>query len=180
MFPDIRVRRLARSKKETAMPDSELQQSVWEALERHPVCMVTTVVDGAIRTRPMSGHVEREHHRLLFIVHRKTGLVAAAGQPTGLSIAISDEARNFYAAVRCAAAEIEDRDLLARIWTPVTGAWFPGGPDDPEATLLALTPESAEIWNGPSSGVLVAFKLATAKLLGRTPDLGVNARIDMR
>jgi hypothetical protein len=28
--------------------------------------------------------------------------------------------------------------------------------------------------------VLVAFKLATARILGRTPDLGVNATIDMR
>jgi general stress protein 26 len=179
MFPDIRVRRRA-TEKETAMPDSELQQSVWEALERHPVCMVTTVIDGTIRSRPMSGHADRAHHRLLFIVHRDTGLVAAARQPTGLSIAINDEDRNFYAAVRCAAAVIDDPDVLARIWTPVTGAWFPGGPGDPDATLLALTPESAEIWNGPSSGVMVAFRLATAKLLGRAPDLGVNATIDMR
>lgn len=162
------------------MPETELQQSVWAALERHPVCMVTMVVDGALRTRPMSGHVDRESHRLLFIVHREAALLAAALEPTGLSIAVSEEDRNFYAALRCAAAAIEDRDLLARIWTPVTGAWFPGGPEDPDATLLALTPVSAEIWNGPSSGVLVAFKLATAKILGRAPDLGVNATIDMR
>jgi general stress protein 26 len=78
------------------------------------------------------------------------------------------------------AVEIEDRELLASIWTPMTGAWFPGGPEDPDATLLALAPVSADIWNGPSSGVLVAFKLATARLLGRQPDLGVNATIDMR
>jgi general stress protein 26 len=162
------------------MPETELQQSVWDALERHPVCMVTTVVDGLIRTRPMSGHVDRDNHRLLFVTHRQNGLLAAALAPTGLSIAVSEEDRNFYASVRCAAAEIEDRDLISRIWTPVTSAWFAGGPEDPDATLLALTPVSAEIWNGPSSGVLVAFKLATAKILGRAPDLGVNATIDMR
>ena len=52
----------------------------------------------------------------------------------------------------------------------MASAWFPNGPDDPDATLLALTPTSAEIWDGPSSSVLVAFKLATAKILGKSED----------
>ena len=162
------------------MPDTELQQMIWSALDRHPVRMVTTAADGTIKTRPMSGHIDRDNHRILFVTHRHTGALDEALRSPSVSISISEEDRNFYAAITCAAAEIEDRDLIRQIWTPMTGAWFPGGPDDPDAVLLALTPVSAEMWNGPSSGVLVAFKLATAKILGRQPDLGVNATIDMR
>jgi general stress protein 26 len=62
----------------------------------------------------------------------------------------------------------------------MASAWFPAGPDDPDAALLALTPVSAEVWEGPSSSVVVAFKLATARILGRPADLGVNATVDMR
>jgi general stress protein 26 len=162
------------------MPDTELQQMIWSALDRHPVRMVTMAADGAIKTRPMSGHIDRENHRILFVTHRHTGALDEALRSPAVSISISEEDRNFYAAITCAAAGIEDRDLIRQIWTPMTGAWFPDGPDDPDAVLLSLTPVSAEIWNGPSSGVLVAFKLATAKILGRQPDLGVNATIDMR
>lgn len=162
------------------MPETERQETIWSALDRHPVWMVTTIADGAIRTRPMSGHIDRENHRLLFVTHRHTGVLAEALRSPSVSIAISEEDRNFHAAIGCSAAEIDDRDLIRQIWTPMTGAWFPGGPGDPDAMLLALTPLSAEIWNGPSSSVLVAFKLATAKILGRQPDLGVNATIDMR
>ncbi len=162
------------------MPDTELQQTIWSALERQTVCMVTTAADTTIRTRPMSGHVDRENHRILFVTHRHTGAMDEALRSPGVSIAISDEDHNFYAAVTCAAAEVGDRDLIGRIWTPMTSAWFPGGPEDPDAVLLELTPVAAEIWRGPSSGVLVAFKLATAKILGRQPDLGINATIDMR
>lgn len=162
------------------MPETELQQRIWNALDRHPVCMVTTAADGSIRTRPMSGHIDRENHRILFVTHRHTGALEEALRSPGVSIALSDENHNFYAAVSCVAAGIDDRDLIAQIWTPIIGAWFPGGPDDLDARLLSLTPVSAEIWEGPSSGVLVAFKLATAKILGRQPDLGVNATIDMR
>jgi general stress protein 26 len=162
------------------MHDTDFQQRIWAALDAHPISMVTTVVDGEIKTRPMSGHVELDNHRILFVTHRHTGAIAETLRSPSISIAISQESRNFYAAIACQGSEIDDRDLLRRIWTPMASAWFPGGPDDPDATLLALTPVSAEVWDGPSNSVLVAFKLATAKILGRTPDLGVNATIDMR
>lgn len=162
------------------MSDGEFQQRIWNILNDHPVVMLTTVVDGKARTRPMSGHVDRDAHRLLFITHSHTGPIEEFDPAGTVSIAISDEDHNFYAAVECEASRIDDADLLKQIWSPITGAWFPGGPDDPDVTLLALHPISAEIWNGPSSGVVIAFKLATAKILGRTPDLGVNTTIDMR
>ena len=162
------------------MPDTELQERIWTALGAHPVYMVSLITDDGLKTRPMSGHLDREHHRLLFITHRHTGIIGEALRSPSVSIAISHEDRNFYAAISCSASEVPRREILRDIWTPMASAWFPEGPDDPDATLLALTPISAEIWEGPSSSVLVAFKLATAKILGRTPDLGVNATIDMR
>jgi general stress protein 26 len=162
------------------MPDSDMQQRIWTALEARPVCMVSAIVAGEISTRPMSGHVDRENHRILFVAHRHGGKLEEAVRSGHISIAISQEDRNFYAAIACAPAEIDDRELLRRVWTPMASAWFPAGPDDPDAALLALTPVSAEIWDGPSSSVLVAFKLAKARILGRPADLGVNATIDMR
>lgn len=162
------------------MPDTELQERIWTELEARPVCMVTTAADGRIRTRPMSGHVDHENHRILFVTHRNAGMIEEVTQSPLVSIAICREDRNFYAAITCRAEEMEDRELMREVWGAVTSAWFPGGPDDPHATLLSLTPVSAEVWEGPSSGVVVAFRLATARILGRTPDLGVNATVDMR
>ncbi|MCU4179189.1 pyridoxamine 5'-phosphate oxidase family protein [Bosea sp. BH3] len=162
------------------MAETELQERIWTALAAHPVYMVSLIAGDGIRTRPMAGEIDRERHRILFVTHRHTGIIGEALRSPTVSIALSHEDRNFYAAVTCSASEIHDHELLRQIWTPMANAWFPNGPDDPDATLLALTPVSAEIWDGPSSSVLVAFKLATARILGRTPDLGVNATIDMR
>lgn len=166
--------------RERAMPENELQERIWTALADHPVAMVSLATPEGVKTRPMAGHVDREHHRLLYISHRHTGIIGAALRSPGVSVAISQEDRNFYAALSCAASEENDREWLRRIWTPVADAWFTGGNEDPDATILALTPLEAEIWDGPSSSVLVAFKLAAARLLGRTPSLGVNATVPMR
>lgn len=162
------------------MPDTELQERIWTALSAHPVSMVSLATPEGVKTRPMSGQIDRDRHRLLFISHRHTGIIGEALRSPSVSVAISQEERNFYAAITCAASEIVDRELLREIWTPLADAWFPNGAEDPDATILALTPVTAEIWDGPSSGVLVAFKLATARILGRSPTLGVNATVDMR
>ncbi|MGO4739371.1 pyridoxamine 5'-phosphate oxidase family protein [Bosea sp. 2KB_26] len=162
------------------MVETPLQQRIWTALTDHTICMVSTIVRGRIRTRPMSGHVDREEHRILFVTHSHTGPVEELDASQTASIALSDENHNFYATIECRAERLDDPQLLKRIWSPLVGAWFPNGPDDPDVTLLALSPLSAEIWDGPSSAVVIAFKLATAKILGRAPDLGVNTTIDMR
>jgi general stress protein 26 len=162
------------------MVETQFQQRIWTALTDHKICMVSILVGGRIRTRPMSGYVDRENHRILFVTHSHTGPAEEIDPSQTVSIALSDEDHNFYATIECEAAKLDDRDLLKRIWSPLVGAWFPNGPDDPDVTLLAFSPISAEIWDGPSSGVVIAFKLATAKILGRTPDLGVNTTIDMR
>lgn len=162
------------------MVETPLQQRIWTALTDHTICMVSTIVDGRVRTRPMSGQIDRENHRILFVTHSHTGPVEEAAGTHAVSIALSDENHNFYAAIDCEAERIDDREMIRKIWSPLVGAWFPNGPEDPDVTVLALTPISAEIWDGPSSAVVIAFKLATAKILGRTPDLGVNTTIDMR
>jgi general stress protein 26 len=162
------------------MDETALQDKVWAALETGRICMLSTIVDGMIRSWPMSGYADREHHRVLFVTHRSTEKLAEVRDARTVSIAILDEDHNFHAAITCEASLVEDTELLRRIWTPLVGAWFPHGPDDPDVALLALEPVAAEVWNGPSSSVVVALKLATARLLGRTPDLGGNTTIDMR
>lgn len=162
------------------MPETERQERIWAALAAHPVLMVSLATEAGVKTRPMTGHLDRDHHRLLYISHRHTGIIGEALRSPSVSIAISQEDRNFYAAITCAASEVVDRALLRRIWTPLADAWFPDGSDDPDATILALTPVEAEIWDGPSSSVLVAFKIAAARLLGRVPTLGVTATVPMR
>ena len=113
------------------MPDSDLQQRIWSALEAQPVCMVTTAADGRIRTRPMSGHADHPNHRILFVTHRHAGMLEEAARSPSVSIAISREDRNFYASIDCRAQESDDRELLRAVWTPVTSAGFRRGPTTP-------------------------------------------------
>ena len=48
----------------------------------------------------------------------------------------------------------------------------PGGEDDPDLTLLRITPERAEIWDGPDSQVLRMAAMAASVVAGRPIGLG--------
>ena len=49
------------------------------------------------------------------------------------------------------------------------GAWFAGGPDDPNGRVLRIEPITAELWDGPSSAAAAVFEFARSdKNLMRT------------
>ena len=44
-----------------------------------------------------------------------------------------------------------DNDVLDRLWNPFVAAWYPGGKDDPNLTLLKMEIGDARVWlNGNS------------------------------
>jgi len=55
--------------------------------------------------------------------------------------------------------------------------WWRRGPADPDACVLRIEPQTAELWDGPASTVLTVFELAKAWLTGTEPALGENRKI---
>jgi hypothetical protein len=56
----------------------------------------------------------------------------------------------------------------------------PGGPDDPNVSLLRIEPFTAELWDGPASAVVTAFEFTKAKWTGKEPSLGENRKVTVK
>ena len=68
-------------------------------------------------------------------------------------------------------AEVVDDDAkLAELWNTFAEAWLPGGPEDPQATLLRVDVEQAEYWDTPGGKVASLISFAKTKLTGETYD----------
>ncbi|MGZ5406073.1 MAG: pyridoxamine 5'-phosphate oxidase family protein, partial [Nocardioides sp.] len=65
---------------------------------------------------------------------------------------------------------VDDRAKLADLWNTFAEAWLPGGPDDPQATLLRVDADRAEFWDTPGSKVASLISFAKTKLTGETFD----------
>lgn len=97
-----------------------------------------------------------------------------------MCLAFSDISNNTYVSVSGQAALTDDRAKLRELWTTSVDAWFKGGPEDPEALLIAVTPHNAEVWDNPSSDLVVALKMLTASATGaEPPPIGENRKVEM-
>ena len=72
-------------------------------------------------------------------------------------------------------AVTRDRAKAAEIWKKNDELWW-SGPDDPNARVLTITPVTAELWDGPSNSLALAYEFAKAKLTGAEPNLGENRK----
>jgi general stress protein 26 len=78
-------------------------------------------------------------------------------------------------------AEVFSDSSKARdLWSAEAQAWWPKGPADPDVRVLHVIPKSAEYWDTRGNSIVVALKLAAARLAGSPPDLGENKKVLLR
>jgi general stress protein 26 len=80
--------------------------------------------------------------------------------------------QEFQASIIGALAPDHDPAKIRAYWNPIVSAWFPDGQDDPELTLLRLTPIDAQVWITRGGPLRFAFEIARANLTHTEPRLG--------
>ena len=70
----------------------------------------------------------------------------------------------------------QDKALIDKFWTPLAGAWFEKGKDDPDVALLEVKIDMGEHWKADSNKAFQLFQMAKASLTGGTPEVGENEK----
>ena len=65
-----------------------------------------------------------------------------------------------------------DPPRIEKLWSKMVEAWFPGGPTDPNVTLLCVRPIFAHYWDTENGKLVTMAKILTAAVTGGEPDLG--------
>lgn len=74
---------------------------------------------------------------------------------------------------------LRDPVKIEELWNPLVGAWFPGGQQDPNLTLLRVRPVTAHYWD-TENGKLVTFaKILTAAITDKAADGGIHGDLDV-
>ncbi len=151
---------------------------IWAEMADRHTCMLVDHDAGRLRARPMAPVARQEDDAIWFVtdVHgAKDDEIRANPQ---VCVVFSEPNQHFFLSVSGTADVVRDTAKLKQIWNPAMEAYFPGGPDDPNAILLRVRPEQAEAWQGDST-LVSGFKMAAAILGDRRPDLGENVKVKM-
>ena len=132
------------------------------------ICMMTTWDSslGGMRARPMATQEKPIDGDLWFFTDKRSHKIEELEKNpnVGLSYAAPDD--QTYVSVSGRASVVQDRAKMEELWNPMLKAWFPGGTDDPNITLLRVEAAAAEYWDEPAGKLVQLFGFAKAIVTG--------------
>jgi general stress protein 26 len=142
------------------------RQRVRSLIERADVAMLTNVDEHGIHMgRPMLPLFLPNDPHVYFLTRQSSRKVMqlAARPQVGLTIVSG----NCYVVMAGAAHISRDLELIRRLWHPTYRAWFPGGTDDREATVIRVAVARIDYWEPPTSHIVRLVQAVKALLTRR-------------
>ena len=72
-----------------------------------------------------------------------------------------------------------DKEQIARLWDTMVGAWFEGGQDDPNVSLICVQPTVAHYWDTQDGKLITMAKILTRAATGADIDTGVEGDLNV-
>ena len=149
-------------------------------IEGIDIAMFTTQDGGRrLHSRPMGTQEIDEDGMFWFMASRTSPLVGEVHAHPAICLTYASASKNTYVVVNGKAQEIHDQAKISELWSPEHDAFFPGGRNDPDITLLRITPEHAEAWTGPSGAVGKLLAFATATITGNREAMGSKQEMSL-
>lgn len=157
------------------------------ALNENPRATLFDVMDGAragmlgLRSgdaglQPMTHFADADQGIIWFISANDTDLVKSLGFGDKAEYVVISKDHDVHISVQGTLALANEPAKLDELWSPMAGAWFDEGRDDPRVALLRFDPQVAEIWASTTSALKFGFEVVRANLSDdHQPDIGSHA-----
>ncbi|GAA1968162.1 pyridoxamine 5'-phosphate oxidase family protein [Nocardioides panacihumi] len=147
---------------------SDEQEKVVDLMKDLHIGMLTTFGPEGPRSVPMARQQVEPSAELWFISARDTRHVEDIARDPKVHLTFSSNAT--WVAMSGRAQVVDDGAKLEELWTTFAEAWLPGGPEDPNATLIKVDVDEVEFWDTPGGKIASLVSLAKTKLTGETYD----------
>lgn len=84
-----------------------------------------------------------------------------------------------YLSVYGKATITRDRQKIEEMWTEIAKAWFKGGKEDPDLTVIKVTPEDAYYWDTKSNKLVSLVKILASAVTGASSDNGIEGNLNV-
>ena len=126
--------------------------------------------------QPMTHFADEETGVIWFISATDTDFVRSLSAGHEADYVLISRDHDLHASLRGVLVQVHDKAKLDALWSPLIGAWFNEGRDDPRVDLLRFDPAVAEIWQSTTSTLKFGFEVIRANLQsGHEPDVGSHA-----
>lgn len=151
-----------------------------ELAEDIKICMFCTELGTRpIPTRPMGVREVDDKGNFWFISSAKSNKNFEIRHDDDVQLIFAKNSDAHYLSVYGKAAVYKDREKLEDIWTPMARAWFEEGKDDPDATVIKVTPNDAYYWDTQNGKMITLLRIAASAITGKGDEGGVEGKLEL-
>lgn len=137
------------------MKDTKEFRSVDDAMAKIDFCMMQTVGEHGVNSRPMSNNgVVQYDGDNWFFSRRGSAKVREIRADDRVHLTFADNGNANFIAVWGTGEVVDDTDLKKKLWQPSLERWFENGPEDPEVTLIKVSAHKIQTWGRMGDHVL--------------------------
>ena len=149
----------------------EAAEKLKELSESARICMFCTDLETLpITTRPMSLRETDEHGNLWFLSNEKSNKNFEIGEDNRVQLLFMNNGNSEYLSVFGKAFIYNDKSTIEEKWTPMANAWFQDGKEDPDVSVIRVTPEKTYYWDTKAGKLVSLLSFATAAITGNKSD----------
>lgn len=134
------------------------------------ICLFCTNinVDQGDSTRPMSTQGVDEDGTLWFFSDKNSIKNKEIANDKNVRLYYSHPSKSSYMVLNGEAEIVVDKVKVEELWSPLVKTWFKEGKDDPNITLLKVTPTNAYYWDVEGNQMINFFKMIASVVTGTT------------
>ena len=160
------------------LSDQDAVDKIKELVKSEQMCLFTTQLSTIpLSTRPMSAMEADKEGNIWFFSAKSSDKNEHILADPRVQLFFSNSSNYEFLSVYGTAAITEDREKIEKYWTPMIKAWFQNGKDDPEITLIKVTPKEAYYWDTKNNKAISMLKIFTSVVTGKTMDDGVEGTL---
>ena len=132
------------------------------------ICLFCTDLktDDGSTCRPMSVIKVCDQGNIWFFSEKNSDKNRAILDDNNVQLFFSHPAKSSYLVVNGEAEIILDKTKIEELWTPVAKIWFKEGKDDPNISIIKVTPTTAYYWDTDGNKMINFIKMVASVVTG--------------
>lgn len=151
-----------------------------ELAEDIKTCMFCTELSmRPIPVRPMAVREVDDQGNLWFISSEQSNKNDEIKGDNEVQLMFAKNADAHFLSVFGKASIYHDREKIDEVWTPIAKTWFEEGKDDPNVSVIKVTPTDAYYWDTKNGKMVTLLKMAAGAITGNVDEGGVEGRLNV-
>lgn len=132
------------------------------------ICLFCTDLktDDGSTCRPLTGLKVCDKGNIWFFSEKNSDKNKAIAGDKKVQLFFSHPPKSSYLVVNGEAEVIIDRAKIDELWTPFAKIWFKDGKDDPNISIIKVSPTTAYYWDTEGNRMVNFFKMVTSVITG--------------